>query len=192
MYEGWDGEKLYENNLNYLLMYLNTYYPDDGYEAVPTSSEQRLSKIAYTFEDLNNDGIDELMIFNVEAQENSSYYAGMIYDLYSVVDDKVTLIISSGERDRYYYCSDGLIANEASSSAATSYFSNYKYIYGEGLDFVDMVFFDGYYNQNDPWFYSDILDHENYSNPISEKKAQELKNMHAHIKLSGTIFSDYN
>ena len=55
-----------------------------------------------------------------------------------------------------------------------------------------MVFFDSYYNQNDPWFYSDILDYENYSNPISEKKAQELKNMHAHIKLSGTIFSDYN
>ena len=78
------------------------------------------SSLGYCTMDINGDGIEELMIGSV----NENAYTGMFFDLYTIVDGQISLVISSGERDRYYLCEDYTIANEG-SGGALSYVSGY-------------------------------------------------------------------
>ena len=75
--------------------------------------------------DLNDDGVLELITgIALAAQEGGS--AGLIYDLYTIMDGNVVCLASSGERDRYYLCADQFIVNEGSSGAADSVYGFYR------------------------------------------------------------------
>lgn len=123
MASGWSMEDFRENDLCYLA----------GYEMGESS-------LGYCTMDINGDGIEELMIGSV----NENAYTGMFFDLYTIVDGQISLVISSGERDRYYLCEDYTIANEGSGGALSSVSGYYDLISDqlqlkEGVFRMDMI-----------------------------------------------------
>lgn len=59
--------------------------------------------IGYSYVDINNDGLDELIIGNKANQ--------YIYDIYQIVENGAKLIISAEEGDFYKICNNGMIVN---------------------------------------------------------------------------------
>ena len=152
MVSGWSMEDFRENNLCYLA----------GYEMGESS-------LGYCIMDINGDGIDELMIGSV----NENAYTGMFFDLYTMVDGQMLLVVSSGERDSYYLCEDYTIANEESGGALSSV-SGYYDLVSDQLQLKEGVLLDGYDYPDTPWFYTTTDIHEDYSTSISESEARGI------------------
>lgn len=166
-YEGkisnWSIQDFGEANLCYLA----------GYE----------NELGYCLLDIDEDGTDELMIGPVDM------YMGMFFDLYTMVDGQRVLVVSSGERDRYYVCQDRTIANEGSSSAWNSNFDYYDFVSGQ-LEFKEGVFCDGYKDSDNPWFYNITNNYEDYSNPISEEEERNVINKYTYIDIPYMLLSE--
>lgn len=143
-----------------------------GYSAINT-----LSDAGYILTDLDGNGISELIVTAMDAAKE-----GMIYDLYTYVDGKIVHVATSGERYRYYLCDDNTIYFEGSGGALLSSWE--KYIIDankESLSLFDMVVYDGYTNEENPWYYgnTDCYDEEygyniEYMTNITEKEAQSI------------------
>lgn len=106
--------------------------------------------LGYLLRDLDGDGVEEL-IFG----ENSGVlegWNGIIYDLYTIVDGKLVHILDGWERNRYYLCENGCIANESESSAFESTHAYYKYEQS-GLKLIEAVIHHIDAN-GEEWFYS--------------------------------------
>lgn len=157
----WSMEDYREKNLCYLA----------GYE---TSS----SDIGYCTMDIDGDGIEELLIGSVNKDADTA----MFFDLYTMVNGQRTLVISSGERDRYYLCEDHTIANEASGGALSSSFKYYDFVSGQ-LQIKENVFLDGYDHPENPWFYTTTEDCSDYSTPISEEEGQNIREKYSHMNI---------
>ena len=67
--------------------------------------------IGYLLRDIDQDGTEELLIGFLTGD---MYTDQIVLELYALENGNVTKVFSSGERDRYYLCSDSMIANEAS------------------------------------------------------------------------------
>ena len=122
------------------------------------SDVESLSDAGYTLIDLDENGIPELVVTSMSAAEN-----GMIYDLYTYSNEKIIHLATSGERSRYYLCDDNTICYEGSGGALLS--SHKKYIVDtnkESLILSEMVVYDGYANEENPWYYgnADCYDEE--------------------------------
>lgn len=154
--EGWTGEKYSENGLCYLAKY-----------------DAQVSDVGYYITDIDGNGTDELIIGNMTLE--GEYYEKMFYDLYTIVDDKPVLLSSSGERDRYYWCTDGTIAEYGSSSACESNWCYYRFENNK-LTLKESVFYDAYYDENDPWFYTTNGSAKDYSMPLTEEDAHDIIN----------------
>lgn len=165
---GWDISQFQENNL----CYLAGYYSDTN-------------KLGYCLLDVDSDGTDELFIGTTEDEG----YEGMFFDMYTLTDGKVELVVTSGERDRYYLCEDNTIANEGSSSAFLSV--NYYYDYKSGkLNLQDGIVNDGELDPQNPWFYGTLDNGEDSLEPISEGAADSIKSKYKYMKLSFSPLSD--
>ncbi len=125
--------------------------------------------LGYYLTDIDGDGIEELMI----GATGENAYTGMFYDLYTIVNDQRALVVSSGERDRYYLCVDGTVANEGSGGASNSVYNYYNLVSGQ-LEFKEGVFLDAYSHPENPWFYTTTSTVEDYSNPISEEEGRNV------------------
>ena len=129
-----DAEALREKDLNYMLSYsYGDYAP---------------ARFGYLLSDLDGDGAEELLIGCLTGDE---YTDEIVLDLYNIQDGTVSRVFTSGERDRYYLCADGTVANEASSSAFESHFRYYTYA-GGALTLREEYGFDLAANRNEPWF----------------------------------------
>lgn len=82
------------NELAERISYLWYFYP-----------VQSLSDAGYMLIDLNDDSVLEL-ITSIALLAEEGGFAGLIYDLYTIMDGKVIWLASSDERDRYYLCAD--------------------------------------------------------------------------------------
>ena len=83
-----------------------------------------LSDMGYMLIDLNGDGVPELI-----TSVFSEYWGsgdGFIYDLFTYHEGKLIDLDSSGERHRYYLCSDNTLWYEGSSGADDSHFGYYR------------------------------------------------------------------
>ena len=149
-----------------------------GYE---TSS----SDLGYCTMDIDGDGIEELMIGSVNADADTS----MFFDLYTMVNGQRSLVISSGERDRYYLCEDHTIANEASGGAMSSSFKYYDFVSGQ-LQIKENVFLDGFDHPENPWFYTTTEDCTDYSTPISEEEGQNIRGKYSHMNIPYVSLSE--
>lgn len=119
--EKWDMEKLQEDSLNLLIR----------------DYEDPLNKVGYLVKDIDGNGIAELLIGDVSGEE---FMDKMIFDLYTIVENEPVLIFAGWDRNRYYMCSDGLIANEGSSGAAYSDYYMYKIASdGKSLEIIEGV-----------------------------------------------------
>ena len=129
-----DAEALKEKDLNYMLSYS---YGDNA-----------PARFGYLLSDLDGNGTEELLIGCLTGDE---YTDEIVLDLYTIKDVTVNRVFTSGERDRYYLCADGTIANESSASAFESHFRYYGYADG-ALTLREEYGFDLAANRNEPWF----------------------------------------
>ncbi len=89
------------------------------------------TECGYTYIDVDGDGTDELLVGCNADSYNEGKTFGLIYDLYSIKDNELVHVFSSGERYMLSYCSDGLLRVIGSSSAFNTRFSYYALVEGE-------------------------------------------------------------
>lgn len=157
----WGIQEFSENGL----CYLAGYEPD-------------INRIGYCVLDIDNNGVDELLI----GLRNYETYVGMFYDLYTMSGDEEVLVASSGERDRYYICSDNSIANEGSGGAGLSLWCYYD-LNGTELEPRESILNDGYYDEINPWFYSNTDSWDDHSCPITEDYASTIRNSYEYKEI---------
>lgn len=115
--EAWSGQQLVDTGLNFLI------------KDVPSEA------VGYAVDDLDDDGIPELVIGTISGDE---FYGKLIFVLYTLDDNgEPVQIFNSIERNRYYYAGGIRFANIGSSGADTSFITTLK-LEGKGL--VDMTF----------------------------------------------------
>lgn len=81
-----------------------------------------LEKVGYTIQDLNGDGIPELLIVQVDEPVTDEAKGKVIFAAFSAVDDKVELIFEGWYRNAFYYLGDGKVYNTGSAGAMYSMF----------------------------------------------------------------------
>ena len=153
--EKWDSIKLEEENMSY--MYNLT------------------DKVGYVYYDINDDGIDELLIGEIANGD----WKGVIYDIYTMVDRKPAHVISGGSRDRYFVCNNVFLCNEYSSGAMESGVRVFILVENSTILFPQVSFkYDGYTNKNRPWFmsYGNYVNDDKWEN-IDEKMYKERKDI---------------
>lgn len=119
-----------------------------NYMAAYAYGSEPLNRIGYCRMDYDGDGVEELLI---GCCTGDSYTDQIVLEMYTIADGKPVQIFSSGERDRYYICSDRVIANEGSSSAYDSAYAYYDYAGGE-LKLREKIEFSMTTDKNAPWF----------------------------------------
>ncbi|MBQ2040682.1 MAG: hypothetical protein II482_00890 [Lachnospiraceae bacterium] len=104
--EGWSADKLEKAGMS--PMYYAMSLTGDG---------DVLDRIGYAYMDMNNDGIDELMIGEITDDENLK---GIVYDLYTMADREPVHVVSGWARNRFFVSGRSMLANEYSNGAAES------------------------------------------------------------------------
>lgn len=130
--------------------------------------------LGYLIEDIDGNGTDEL-IFGQNSEPDSAYN-GVIYDLFTISDGELVNVFSGGERDRYYFCENGMIANEGSGGASISGWA-YYFFEGAELNLVEAILYNGLKDSDNPWFYStqtDFPDGSENADSISEERAKTI------------------
>lgn len=145
-----------------------------------------LSEVGYYLKDLDQDGVEELLIGEVD----SEYDTGMIYELYTVKDDRLKQVTVSSERDRYYLCTDSTIANEGSNSAMDSLVAYYD-LEDDRLLPKEAVLYDAYQDELAPWFYSTRTPWKDTADPITEEEAESVQENYEYEEISFTPLSDF-
>lgn len=131
--------------------------------------------LGYLIEDVDGDGVDELIWGgNTTDPSLSGPWNGVIYGMYTISDGELIHVLNGWERNRYYFCENGKIANEGASGAANFSYSYFNF-YGSELQLEESVIYDGTKDRVNPWFYSTVseADAEN-AEPISEEQAGEI------------------
>lgn len=115
--ENWDGQQLVDAGLNFMIK-----------DVSPET-------VGYAVEDLDDDGIAELIIGTISGDE---FYGKLIFVLYTVGEEgKPVQIFSSIKRNRYYYAGGIRFANTGSSGAVCSLVTTLKL---EDEELVDMTY----------------------------------------------------
>lgn len=146
--------------------------------------------LGYLIKDIDGNSVDELIFgANTDGWDNGGW-DGIVYDIYTIVNGEVVHVLDGWERNRYYLCENGRIANEASSSAFESSYNYYTYS-GTELTLVESVLYNSRQDEEYPWFYSteDEPDIKN-AEPISQKKAAEIMNKYVHEHPKYASFTD--
>ena len=99
-----DNNEYYSIGIHEIAMYLDT--PSD-----------RRKAISYCILDINQDGIEELLI--VDSNDNGAFEM-RILDMYTWEDGTAIKVIEGWSRNRFYLLDDGTIYNEGSGGAAYS------------------------------------------------------------------------
>lgn len=132
--ENWNPGQCAQNGISLMIGYYGEIY----------------ASLGYCQQDLNSDGIDELIITD----------GNNIYDLYTIISDETEgplRLVDAMERKQYYLTTDGYLYAVGSGGAAVSYHSLYT------LGQKELVFHKGYMmdaneNAENPWYYYDGVD----------------------------------
>ncbi len=132
-------------------------------------SEDAKAQFGYLMEDIDGDGTEELIF----GENGPEAWDGVVYDLYTIHDGELVHVFDGWDRNRYYLCENGMIANEGSSGAAYSEYSYYVFE-GTELHLVEAVLYNGTDSPDNPWLYStttnNCFDLDN-AEPIDEDRA---------------------
>lgn len=151
---------IYENYGFSYMIYLSSFYTS--------------MKLGYLIEDIDGNGTEEL-IFG-QNDESGSLWDGVIYDLYTISDGELVHVFSGLEKYRYYFCENGLIANERENGFAESIYSYYSFE-GAELHLEEAVIFSEWDDIENPWFYltqSDSIYDTESRESVSEEQARKI------------------
>lgn len=145
--------------------------------------------IGYIIDDLDGDGINELLL-----GENGWYDgSGVIFDVYTIENGEMLHTVMGWERNRYYLCENGLLANEGSSGAEYSEHRYYQYC-GQVITsatetgLIERIFSNGSRDDEILWFYSHSVVNDEEAEPISRERAFEIIESYHYIQLNFTPF----
>lgn len=135
--------------------------------------------LGYFIEDIDGDGTEELVIGDTWGEDHT-----FIYNIYTMSGGELVRVADGWDRNRYYLCENGMIANEGSSGAANSSYAYFAFD-GTKLHLVESIIFDGFKDPENPWFYSteSVYDAE-YAEAVSEEQEREILSRYVYKKLS--------
>ena len=113
------------------------------------TKDKSLYDIGYVFEDIDNNGIPELIVGSLFPDSFS------LYDLYTFYNGSVIHLASSGERCWFSLGSKNNILYSGSGGAANHVWEEYS-LNGNRLELVAMLIQDGFNNPDNPYFYGTI------------------------------------
>ena len=114
----WNGAELMEDGLNYM--------------AADCYGDEPLENLGYAIADIDGDGVQELLIGTIKADE---FYEKMVFSLYTLDESGVNKLVFDGtERNRYYYAGENRFANLGSSAFNDSFETTVKLEEGEMID----------------------------------------------------------
>lgn len=160
MNERWDRIKLESNGLTYMV----------GFQ---TSRET----LGYYLKDLDRNGIPELIVSD----------GTVIFELYTIHNGKVTMILSGTERNSYQLTQDDVLVNHAASSAASAIYTYYR-CSGVQLIIDRRIFLDATRDAEHPWFLG--FDSVEDADPISEEEAQRIMDEYVRWQIPVTLLLD--
>lgn len=169
-----EEEEFYVNYISYLKCGLKdnfrTISPQDLDYSYGYWGEGYFDIYGYCITDLDSDGVKELLI------GGNNEELSVVEDIYTIRDGKMIQIAGGWERNRYFLCENGAIANELFESSEVS-----KYVYSEykkgALEYVEAVIKE--YNGDDDrlYYYGDKKSAQSFGelDPISEEEAKKIK-----------------
>ncbi|MFT3985492.1 MAG: hypothetical protein QM697_16435 [Lachnospiraceae bacterium] len=114
----WQPDKYYTEH-NLVASVLNPYWSWENTDDI-------LIKEGFAFLDLNEDGIDELVIGWI-GNEFWNMNDGYVFAIYTIVDGKVVLAVEGWDRNRYVIGTDGYLYCNGSSGAAETTYIKYRF-----------------------------------------------------------------
>ena len=135
--------------------------------------------------DLDGDEIPELLLGADWGDGHS-----VIFNIYRLDGAKAVRVVDGWNRNRWYLCTDGCLANEGSSSAFESSYSYYRYTSGELQHLETLLYLDGG-SGGSPWRYSATADHYVSSGDfrsVTEAEATAVRDKYTHETLILTPF----
>ena len=135
--------------------------------------------------DLDGDGIPELLLGADWGDGHS-----VIFNIYRLDGAKAVRVVDGWNRNRWYLCTDGSLANEGSSSAFESSYSYYRYTSGELQHLETLLYLDDG-SGGSPWRYSVTTDQYVSSgdfHSVTEAEATAVMDKYTHETLAFTPF----
>ncbi|MCR5651172.1 MAG: hypothetical protein K6F86_08335 [Lachnospiraceae bacterium] len=177
--EGWDANQFEEAGLS-----------PEFYALAKSEGEKAYDEMGFAYRDISNDGVDELLVGIIDDSDEPS----VVYDIYTMVDRQPTLVVSGTARNSYRAMEFGGVANYFSGGAMENGFKVYTITPGTNELFLQYgVKYDGYENEEKPWFEADTLsDEEDKWNECTEEDYNMWVERAAEqcLKLDFTPFSD--
>ena len=135
--------------------------------------------------DLDGDGIPELLL-----GANWDEGHAVIFNIYRSGGTRAVRVVNGWNRNRWYLCTDGSLANEGSSSAFESSYSYYRYTSGELQHLETLLYLDDG-SGGSPWRYSVTTDQYVNSgdfHSVTEAEATAVMDKYTHETLAFTPF----
>ena len=135
--------------------------------------------------DLDGDGIPELLL-GANWDEGHT----VIFNIYRSGGTRAVRVVNGWNRNRWYLCTDGSLANEGSSSAFESSYSYYRYTSGELQHLETLLYLDDG-SGGSPWRYSVTTDQYVNSgdfHSVTEAEATAVMDKYTHETLAFTPF----
>ncbi len=156
-------------------------------------SENILSKEGYAYVDLNEDGVEELLLGWVD-NEFWNMDEGYVFAVYTLVDGEAVLAIEGWERCLYVVGEDGYLYQSGSYSVWENYYTKGKFNpeYEGYLEPVEELYSHMGTTKKQEWKYMQNAS-ENEAVPMERDAALELGEnwMNNGKKLEYTLFSEY-
>ena len=163
------GARDIETDFSHDLLSVNDYYQTPG----------------WLLRDLDGDGIPELLL-GANWDEGHT----VIFNIYRSGGTRAVRVVNGWNRNRWYLCTDGSLANEGSSSAFESSYSYYRYTSGELQHLETLLYLDDG-SGGSPWRYSVTTDQYVNSgdfHSVTEAEATAVMDKYTHETLAFTPF----
>lgn len=152
--EGWDEQFCTEKGLSYIFI-------------MEFSPHEPLSNLGYIKHDINADGLEELIIADMNTPIT-------VYQIYSQQGGQPVNVFEGWARNVAYVCSDGSIVVRGSGGAAVTYYTYYKLDSAALVPFGSVIH-EGNASPNAPWFVSQDGDFDITNDiPATQEQAQGI------------------
>ena len=134
--------------------------------------------------DLDGDGVE--LLLGADWGDGHT----VIFNIYRLDGAKAVRVVDGWKRNRWYFCVDGSLANECSSSAFESSYSYYRYTSGELQHLETLLYLDDG-SGSSPWRYSVTADHYVSSDDfrsVTEAEATAVMDKYTYEPLPFTPF----